>query len=224
MSIIAPVIGDWYRNSTGDLLEVVALDKSDATIEIQYFDGTVEEIGWRMNCNRTFDQRPLYVPNAIFSQISIQNPSRMRNRRIYETIGIRYDDIDRVDVITALKAMTIWPAWQHFEENDKGSIEVGKLADFVILSKDPTAVDPETLAELEVRETIKEGKSIYKAGVREGRLQYRPRPGGADPYARFLHTLALAREVDGMAAELARFPPDRRAASRSRKAAMRMTE
>ena len=44
MSIIAPVIGDWYRNSTGDLLEVVALDKSDATIEIQYFDGTVEEL------------------------------------------------------------------------------------------------------------------------------------------------------------------------------------
>ena len=46
----------------------------------------MEEIGWRMTCIRTFDQRPLYVPNAIFSQISIQNPSRMRNRRIYETI------------------------------------------------------------------------------------------------------------------------------------------
>ena len=44
MSIIAPVVGDWYRNSTGDLLEVVALDRSDATIEIQYFDGTVEEL------------------------------------------------------------------------------------------------------------------------------------------------------------------------------------
>lgn len=68
----------------------------------------------------------------------------------------------RVDVLTALKAMTIWPAWQHFEEQTKGSIEVGKLADFVILSKDPTAVKPETLDQLQVVETIKEGESIYR--------------------------------------------------------------
>ena len=61
----------------------------------------------------------------------------------------------RVDVITALKAMTIWPAWQKHEEATEGSIEVGKLADFVILSGDPTAVDSETLDQLEVVETIK---------------------------------------------------------------------
>ena len=62
----------------------------------------------------------------------------------------------RVDVLTALKAMTIWPAWQHFEENDKGSLEAGELADFVILSDDPTPVDPETLDQLRVMMTIKE--------------------------------------------------------------------
>jgi hypothetical protein len=67
----------------------------------------------------------------------------------------------RVDVLTALKAMTIWPAWQHFEEKDKGSLEVGKLADFVILSADPTGVDPLTLAQLKVMETIKEGSSVF---------------------------------------------------------------
>ena len=67
----------------------------------------------------------------------------------------------RVDVITALKAMTIWPAYQHFEENRKGSLEPGKLADFVILSKDPTAVEPTTIADIKVTETIKEGKTIY---------------------------------------------------------------
>jgi hypothetical protein len=63
----------------------------------------------------------------------------------------------RVDVITALKAMTLWPAYQHFEETTKGSLEVGKLADFVILSADPTAVDPETLDTLEVTETDQGG-------------------------------------------------------------------
>jgi heat shock protein HslJ len=57
--------------------------------------------------------------------------------------------------------MTIWPAWQKHEEASKGSIEVGKLADFVILSGDPTAIDPETLDQLEVVETIKEGVTVY---------------------------------------------------------------
>jgi hypothetical protein len=61
-----------------------------------------------------------------------------------------------------LKALTIWPAWQHFEEDSKGTIEVGKLADFVILSDNPMTVPPEQLADLKVLETIKEGVSIYK--------------------------------------------------------------
>jgi predicted amidohydrolase YtcJ len=68
----------------------------------------------------------------------------------------------RVDVMTALKAMTIWPAGQHFEEDDKGSIEAGKLADFVILSGDPTAIDPEKLDTLEVLQTIKENRVVYE--------------------------------------------------------------
>jgi hypothetical protein len=68
----------------------------------------------------------------------------------------------RVDVITALKAMTIWPAYHHFEETTKGSLEPGKLADFAILSKDPTAVDPSAIAEIKVTETVKEGKTIFR--------------------------------------------------------------
>jgi predicted amidohydrolase YtcJ len=68
----------------------------------------------------------------------------------------------RVDVITALKAMTIWSAYQHFEEKTKGSLEPGKLADFAILSADPTAVEPATIADIKVTETVKEGKTIFR--------------------------------------------------------------
>lgn len=70
--------GDWIRSP-------------DKNIE-----GTVEDIGWRLTRIRTFDQRPLYVPNALFLQISVENPSRMLNRRIYETIGLRYEDADKM--------------------------------------------------------------------------------------------------------------------------------
>jgi predicted amidohydrolase YtcJ len=92
-------------------------------------------------------------------------PDSMRVLDATVTRRTRSGDIlgpaQRVDVMTTLKAMTIWPAWQHFEADSKGSIEVGKLADFVILSKDPTAVDPETLDTLKVLMTIKEGTVVF---------------------------------------------------------------
>jgi len=68
-------LGDWVRSP-------------DRNIE-----GTVEHIGWRLTTIRTFDKRPLYVPNATFTTIAVENPSRMTNRRISETIGIRYADV-----------------------------------------------------------------------------------------------------------------------------------
>jgi len=96
-------------------------------------------------------------------------PDSMRILSATVTRRTRSGDIlgphQRVDVPTALKAMTIWPAWQQFEESGKGTIETGKLADFVILSDDPTAVDPETLAGIEVRLTIKENQVIYDANA-----------------------------------------------------------
>ena len=62
-------------------------------------EGTVEEIGWRLTRIRSFDKRPIYVPNATFATIAVVNPSRMSHRRIYETIGIRYDDVGKMDAI-----------------------------------------------------------------------------------------------------------------------------
>jgi MscS family membrane protein len=65
----------------------------------QEIEGTVEHIGWRLTTIRTFDKRPLYVPNSVFTSISVQNPSRMTHRRIHETIGIRYDDAAQMATI-----------------------------------------------------------------------------------------------------------------------------
>lgn len=69
-------------------------------------EGTVQKIGWRMTTVLTFDKRPLYIPNGIFANISIENPSRMTNRRIKETMGIRYADVNKMrEIILAVKAM-----------------------------------------------------------------------------------------------------------------------
>lgn len=76
-------VGDWVRSP-------------DRNIE-----GTVEHIGWRLTTVRTFDKRPLYVPNAAFTQVAVENPSRMFNRRISETVGIRYADINSMAAIVA---------------------------------------------------------------------------------------------------------------------------
>ena len=68
----------------------------------------MEDVGWRVTRIRTFDQRPLYVPNSVFSNVALENPSRMLNRRIYETIGIRYDDADVMEqMVVDVKEMLL---------------------------------------------------------------------------------------------------------------------
>ena len=69
---------------------------------------------------------------------------------------------ERLSAYEALKSITIWGAYQHFEENKKGSIAVGKLGDLVVLSDNPLKIDPMKLKDLVVLETIKEGKTVYK--------------------------------------------------------------
>ena len=104
-------------------------------------------------------------------------PDSMRILDATVTQRTRSGDIlgphQRVHVMTALKALTLWPAWQHFKKSVKESIEIGKIADFVILSGDPTAIDPEMLNTLQVSVTIKDGEVIYEreADVRKGELR-----------------------------------------------------
>ncbi len=104
----------------------------------------------------------------------------------------------RVDVMTALKAMTIWPAWQHYEEKAKGSIEAGKLADFVILSRDPTQGDPNSIDRIKVTETIKEGTTVFRLSSEEQRkaeLMLKPDRRGDYAFVRFLAAAAAQREA-----------------------------
>lgn len=83
-------VGDWVRSPD------------------QNIEGTVEKIGWRLTTIRTFDKRPLYVPNGTFATISLENPSRMSHRRIHEVIGIRYEDAPLMKtIISEVKQMLI---------------------------------------------------------------------------------------------------------------------
>ncbi|UJL45870.1 amidohydrolase [Virgibacillus sp. NKC19-16] len=67
----------------------------------------------------------------------------------------------RIDVVTALKAMTIYGAALNFDEKTSGSLEIGKQADFAILEEDPTTVDPDTIKDIAIKATFIDGKPVY---------------------------------------------------------------
>ena len=70
----------------------------------------------------------------------------------------------RISIYETLEAITINAAYQHFEEGDKGSIEVGKLADFVIVSEDPLRMTTKSLMTLRVIATYSRGQEIFRLG------------------------------------------------------------
>lgn len=79
-------VGDWVRSPDREI------------------EGTVEHIDWRVTRIRKFDKRPMYVPNATFTTVTLENPSRMTHRRIAEHIGVRYDDFGVVrQVVEAIR-------------------------------------------------------------------------------------------------------------------------
>ena len=90
---------DWLANFFGGLM--LMLDRPftegdwvrspDRSIE-----GHIEKVGWRLTKIRTFDRRPIYVPNSIFTGIVVENATRMRNRRMIENFALRYEDIGKI--------------------------------------------------------------------------------------------------------------------------------
>jgi hypothetical protein len=145
--------GDWHRDHT------VGPELAQ----------NISPTGWYLKRGSRFSTHH-DAPVAFPDSMRILDATVTRRSRSGDIIG----PLQRVDVITALKGMTIWPAYQHFEEKTKGSIETGKLADFVILSADPTATDPDKLEDLKVTETIKKGNTIYARGQKRTELM-RPR-------------------------------------------------
>ena len=134
--------GDWHRDSVAG--------KARA--------GNISPTGWMIDRDIKFSvhsDAPVTFPNSMRILDSAVN----RTTRSGAILGASH----RLRPMDALKAMTIWPAYQHFEEASKGSLEVGKLADMVILDQNPLLVDPANIKSIKVLETIKEDVSVYVA-------------------------------------------------------------
>jgi hypothetical protein len=168
--------GDWHREHT------VGPERVD----------DISPTGWVMARGMRFSTHH-DAPVAFPDSMRVLSATVTRRSRSGDIIGPDH----RVPVMTALKAMTIWPAWHHFEDDLKGSLEPGKLADLVVLSDNPLAVAPEDLAAIGVMETIKEGTTVFDAAADQGALHYRPLPDGSDPYAETLRIVALSRDAGG---------------------------
>ncbi len=132
--------GDWYK-------EIIGNDKAQHISPVK----SALKKGIRVTCHT---DAPVALPNLMMIVSTAVN----RESRSGSIIGAE----ERLTPFEALKSITIWGAEQFFEEDKKGSIKVGKLGDFVVLDKNPLKVDPMTLKDIKVVETIKEGKSIYK--------------------------------------------------------------
>jgi predicted amidohydrolase YtcJ len=133
--------GDWHRSS------VLGAERAE----------NISPTGWVREAGMMF---------TTHHDAPVANPDSMRvlSATVNRTTRTGYvlGPDQRVDPITAIKAMTIWAAYQYFEENSKGSITQGKLADFVVLSGNPLTVPRTSLDQLKVLETVKEGKVIYQ--------------------------------------------------------------
>ena len=133
--------GDWHNDS------VLGAERAN----------NISPTGWVMKRGMVFTSHhdaPVAMPDAM----RVLGATVTRVTRSGKVLGAEH----RVTPLVAIKAHTLWSAYQHFEEKSKGSLEVGKLADFVILDKNPMVIDPMEITNVKVMETIKEGKSVFR--------------------------------------------------------------
>jgi predicted amidohydrolase YtcJ len=132
--------GDWHKEIIGDSL------------------------GNRISPTRTALDKGIRITIHTDAPVALPNLMRVvwtavnRTSRSGKIIGAR----ERLTPYEALKAITDWSAYQHFEEDKKGTLEKGKLADMVILDKNPLKVAPDAIKDIQVLQTIKEGVTVFK--------------------------------------------------------------
>jgi predicted amidohydrolase YtcJ len=155
--------GDWHRDSV--------LGSERAV--------NISPTGWALERGMIFTSHH-DAPVAMPDPMRVLSATVTRVTRSGQVLGPEH----RTSPLVALKAHTLWSAYQHFEEKAKGSLEVGKLADFAVLDGNPLTIDPMKIADIKVVETIKEGKTVYRrdaATKKAGAL-----PSCADSAACFL--------------------------------------
>ncbi|MGI9288454.1 MAG: amidohydrolase [Pseudomonadales bacterium] len=133
--------GDWHRDSVFGVERAARISPLKSTVD-------------RGMPFTTHNDTPIVPPDMMRLLWSSVN----RITRSGQVLG----EAQRISPLDALKSMTINAAYQYFEEDSKGSIEIGKLADLAILSANPLKVEPGKIKDIEVLETIKEGRSVYR--------------------------------------------------------------
>lgn len=132
--------GDWHRQLIGDSL-------------VEFISPTQTAIDKGIDITIHTDA-PVALPNLMrLVWTAVQRESRSG-----KIVGAN----QRLSVYQALQCVTIWSAYQHFEESQKGSLVPGKIADLVVLSANPLKVPTNDIPKIQVLETIKNGKTIYK--------------------------------------------------------------
>jgi predicted amidohydrolase YtcJ len=132
--------GDWHRDSVFGLDRASRISPTKSALD--------RNIPYTVH-----NDAPVVPPDMIRLLWSTTN----RLTRSGKTLGLE----QRISTYEALKAMTVNGAYQHFEEKTKGTIEVGKLADLVVLSEDPLHIPAEDILKLKVVATYSHGKQIF---------------------------------------------------------------
>ena len=134
--------GDWHRDSVFGEERAMRISPTKSSLD-RNMPFTVH------------NDAPVVPPDMIRLLWSTTN----RKTRSGKVLG----EEQKISIYAALEAMTINAAYQHFEDDIKGTIEVGKQADFVVLSEDPLSIHPEKLLNIKVVATYSKGTEIFNA-------------------------------------------------------------
>ncbi len=132
--------GDWHRDSVLGITRSANISPTASTVQ-------------RGMIFTVHNDAPIVPPDMLRLLWATTN----RLTRSGQVLG----PAQRISIYDALRAMTLYAAYQQFEEADKGTIEVGKLADLVVLSADPLKTDPSELLSLTVQATYARGKKVF---------------------------------------------------------------